>query len=287
MRIALVTDSHLAPGADAFNDNWLAVRDAIARLDADLTVHLGDITVDGHADPTQFDHACDLSQNWPTPISFLPGNHDIGDNPPGPGLPSKEPLDEARIADFHAAFGPDYWLSESDAWLVIGLNAQLYGTGTVSEADQDAWLDEVLSGHGGRRIALMLHKPLFQNQPDDAAPHIRYVPLAQRRRLLERFRDTGLEIVLSGHTHQYRDRVVDGVRHLWVPSTAFYLPDAIQERVGEKVLGLGALELSEDGHRFDLVCADGMARNNILDFPVYPEIAAARARLGMEPLPAE
>ena len=44
--------------------------------------------------------------------------------------------------------------------------------------------------------------------------------------------------VLSGHRHQHLDRVIGGVRHVWLPSTAFYLPDSIQDRLGDKVTGL-------------------------------------------------
>lgn len=45
----------------------------------------------------------------------------------------------------------------------------------------------------------------------------------------------GTRTVVSGHAHQYRDLTGEGVRHVWVPSTAFYLPDEIQGRVGAKV----------------------------------------------------
>jgi len=43
MRIALVSDSHLAPSADAFNENWQAIKRYVAGADIDLTIHLGDI----------------------------------------------------------------------------------------------------------------------------------------------------------------------------------------------------------------------------------------------------
>ena len=36
MRIAVVTDSHLAPRAGAFNDNWRAVRAFVAAKAPDL-----------------------------------------------------------------------------------------------------------------------------------------------------------------------------------------------------------------------------------------------------------
>jgi hypothetical protein len=78
-----------------------------------------------------------------------------------------------------------------------------------------------------------------------------------------------LRIVLSGHVHQYLDHVVDGVRHIWIPSTAFFFRDSIQEPVGEKVTGLGLLELNGEGYRFDLVCPDCLVRNNVVEQPFY------------------
>jgi 3',5'-cyclic AMP phosphodiesterase CpdA len=280
MKIALVADSHLAPDAHAFNRNWAAVGTYVQATNADLTVHLGDITVDGLADAAQFTHARAISANWPTAIRYLPGNHDIGDNPPGPEVAPTHPLDRGRIRDFRAAFGPDYWAFDADGWRVIGLNAQLFGTETGGETEQWAWLTDVVAESRARPVILLLHKPLFQDTPTDEPPHHRYVPAVPRRHLLDRLSDVSLRAVISGHTHQYRDRTVAGVRHIWVPSTAYYLPDEIQARVGEKVIGLGVLELSPGTYRFHLVCPDGAERNSALDHPVYPElIAAARTRL--------
>ena len=47
-------------------------------------------------DATQFDWAREECGAWPTPLRFLPGNHDIGDNPPGIGVPAKDPLDHVK-----------------------------------------------------------------------------------------------------------------------------------------------------------------------------------------------
>ncbi len=277
MRIALVADSHLSPAATAFNENWRAAGRYIAEAAVDLTVHLGDITVDGATDVTQFEHARTLSLDWPTEIRYLPGNHDIGDNPPGPGVPAKQLLNLARLREFRSTLGDDYWTMVTDNWCVISLNAQLFGTATPEEEEQWQWLTQTLAGNKSLRTVLMLHKPLFQNSPDDVAPHIRYVPLLQRRRLFDLFAGHALKLVLCGHTHQYLDRTIEGVRHIWLPSTAFYLPDTLQERVGEKVIGLGVLDLNADGYRFSLVCADGMGRHNIVDHPVYPGVRAVAA----------
>src|SRR5215471_2752714 len=83
MRIAVVTDSHLSPTAPACNANWAAVKDYVARARVDLTVHLGDITLDAPTDHSLPGFARALCDSWPSPWRFLPGNHDVGDNPPG------------------------------------------------------------------------------------------------------------------------------------------------------------------------------------------------------------
>jgi 3',5'-cyclic AMP phosphodiesterase CpdA len=272
MRITIVTDSHLALSAPACNANWRAVREYGAWSASDLTVHLGDITLDAVTDRSQLESVRAMCEPWPTSLRFLPGNHDVGDNPPGPEHPAQQPLEPGLIERFRTVYGPDYWSMAVDRWFVIGLNAQLFGSDCRLEEDQWRWFGECVQEAGRRPVVLMLHKPLFQNTCEDVTPHIRYVPLEPRRRLLHLVASLDLRIVLSGHVHQYLDRTVDGVRHIWVPSTAFFLPDSIQERVGEKVAGLGLLELSNQGYKFDLVCPDGVARNDLLEQPFYGKL---------------
>jgi hypothetical protein len=91
----------------------------------------------------------------------------------------------------------------------------------------------------------MLHKPLFLYGPQDDEPHVRYIPEAPRRRLLALLRCHELGFILSGHAHQSRRLVRDGVEHRWAPSTAFCLPDGMQERIGDKEVGVLTLTLSE------------------------------------------
>jgi 3',5'-cyclic AMP phosphodiesterase CpdA len=79
MRIALIADSHLSPRAPECVANWHAAGCAVERLSPDLTVHLGDISLDGQTHPDELGFAAELVQRWPTEMRCLPGNHDIGD----------------------------------------------------------------------------------------------------------------------------------------------------------------------------------------------------------------
>lgn len=269
MRITLVTDSHLATIAPVCNANWQAVHEYVARCGADLTVHLGDIALDAPTDASQLEAARRMCDMWPSAIRFVPGNHDIGDNPPAPDVPAKHGLDRRLLEKYRGTFGPDFWTADADSWLIIGLNAQLFGSGSDAEAAQWRWLEERVDDAGARPVILMQHKPLFQRTRDDAVPHIRYVPLEPRRKLLRMLARLNLRIVFSGHAHQYLDRTFDGIRHIWMPSTAFIIPDTEQERVGEKVTGLGLLEIDGDSCKFDLVCPQGVIRNSLLEQPFY------------------
>jgi len=280
MRIALVSDTHLAARAAVCLDNWRVVRAWIQRARPDLVVHLGDITVDGASDAVELRDAVDAFAGLDVPLRFLPGNHDIGDNPIAPDVPPEHPLDLARLEEYRTLFGPDRWSLHAGDWQLIGLNAQLLGTGTAEEEQQFAWLEHEIS-LGTGPLGLMLHKPLFRDGPRENEPHIRYVPRTPRDRLLAIVGPRELRFVASGHTHQSRRHVCAGVEHRWVPSTAFCLPDGMQERIGEKEVGLLMLMLDGTRHRFVVARPEGLRRNNILDHPeLYPGVAELRAALG-------
>jgi 3',5'-cyclic AMP phosphodiesterase CpdA len=264
MRIALIADSHLSPHSPECVANWHAAARAVQRLAPGMTVHLGDITWDGQTDSDQLTFASDLVQRWPTPMRCLPGNHDVGD---GSG---EAPLDDALLATYERAFGPDRWSMTCDGWQLLGINAQLLGSGTPREQVQSQWIDELAANTSADiRTALFLHRPLARVRADDPKNRGRYVPPAARERLLGGPLKRTLRIVVSGHTHQHLDITDAGVRHVWMPSSAFVLPDAMQPRVGEKPVGVGLLDLDGDTMHFDLWCPDGMLRHDLSRLPAF------------------
>lgn len=280
MKIALVSDTHFKQGARAIDENWSAVRAWIASASPDLVVHLGDITADGANDPAQLDYAAEILAGLGRPARFLPGNHDIGDNPEAPGIPSEDPVTLERLARYRGLFGPDCWSFDTAAWRIIGLDAVLFGTGGPEEAGQMTWLAAELDRWSGP-VGLMLHKPLFRTGRTDWEVHGRYVPFREREALCDLLAKSDLRFVVSGHVHQTRRFDVDGVEHVWAPSTAFCVPDALQERIGEKMVGMMMLRLGCDRHEFEFLAPAGLMRHNLLDLPdLYPQVSAIRARLG-------
>jgi len=266
MRIALVADSHLAARAPECVANWRHAGSAAAAWQAELAIHLGDISLDGQAAPDELAFAAGLIAQWPTPMRCVPGNHDMGI---GCG---EQPIDDHKLAACEAAFGPGGWATSVDAWRLIGLNAQLLGSGSDAEERQWRWLERHVLSESAAHTALFLHRPLVRPAHDERMKTGRYVPDAARERLLGGPLRATLRAVFSGHVHQALDREVDGVRHVWLPSTGFVLPDAIQPRVGEKLVGLGLLELDGPRLRYDLLCPDGMRRHDAAGLSFWGEL---------------
>ncbi len=272
MRIALVADTHLSSRSPECVANWHAARRAVKRIGADLTVHLGDITLDGQSRRDELAFAARLMQHWPTELKCVPGNHDLGD---GCG---EVPLDERLLTAYGEAFGPDRWVVETGSWRLFGINAQLLESGTPQEHALWAWLaEQTAAASGFEHSALFLHRPLLQQESGDAPRKGRYVGSAATRRLLQGPLRPTLRVVVSGHTHQYRDASIDAVRHLWMPSTAFILPDEMQVRIGEKLVGIGLLDLGESAARFDLWCPDGMTRHEVGELRHFRALSANAA----------
>jgi predicted phosphodiesterase len=258
MRIALVADTHLSVRSPECVANWHAARRAVGRLGADLTVHLGDITLDGQTHAEELAFASRLMQQWPTEMKCVPGNHDLGD---GSG---EMPLDDRLLRAYGNVFGPDHWVIKKGDWKLLGINAQVLGTDSAQEAALWEWIaEQARPAPDHAHTALFLHRPVSRPQSGELARKGRYVRSGATERLLKGPLQPTLRLVASGHTHQYLDTTIEDVRHLWMPSTAFILPDDMQSRIGEKLVGIGLLELSEGTARFDLWCPDGMTRHDV------------------------
>lgn len=276
MKIALISDTHFASVAKDFVANGRAACAWVDEIGADLTVHLGDITADGVIAPEHFSTASEVLSALKTPLKLLPGNHDVGDNPRPAASPVREPILNAEaLALYRRTFGADHWSFQEGAWTALGLNAQLFGLGDLEEATQLAWLDQALASARGP-IGLMLHKPLFRTAPDDGDAHHRYIPPRSRPALFKLLEGKDLRFVVSGHTHQARRYMYAGVEHVWAPSTAFTIPDRLQERIGEKTVGVMTLHLEPDGHRFEIFRPIGVNQHDLGDYAdVYPRLAQA------------
>ncbi len=272
MRIALVSDSHLSARAPECVSNWHAARCAIEQLAPDVTVHLGDITLDGQVRSEELTFARDLLHAWPTHLRCLPGNHDMGD------ASGDLPLDARLLGAYREVFGQDRWMVETGGWKLLGINAQLLGTDSDEESALWDWIDQQTRPTKRHvHTGLFLHRPLFRPLPGENTRKGRYVCREATERLLDGPLKSTLRLVASGHTHQFHDVSDAGVRHLWIPSTAFVLPDDMQARVGEKVVGIGLIHLNDQEASFDLWCPNGLIRHDLPNLQFFRGMSVSAA----------
>jgi 3',5'-cyclic AMP phosphodiesterase CpdA len=259
-RLTQISDTHLARNRQSLIGNFHRVSEYIDATRPDLVINSGDLTFDAptHRDDLAF--AKTLHDALPVACRYLPGNHDVGDNPTAVGPVPSQPTTEEDLKTYRSVFCEDYWRFEATGWYFIGLDSQVMNTGLASEAEQFDWLASELAGAKGKPVALFLHKPLFLNAPDDpelAASAIRYVPMPARSRLLEMLRAVDLRLIASGHVHQRRDFTHAHTRHIWAPSTGFIIPNRVQEVIGTKEVGLVEYRFQPDSFEVRHVRAPG------------------------------
>jgi 3',5'-cyclic AMP phosphodiesterase CpdA len=259
-RLTQISDPHLARRQPKLTENFHRVSEYIDATRPDLVINSGDLAFDGpdHRDDLEF--AKTLHDALPVTCRYLPGNHDVGDNPTKASPPPSQPVTEASQQAFLSIFGEDRWRFEAAGWCFIGLNSLVMNTGLASEAEQFDWLASQLSGINGKPLALFLHKPLYLNAPHDpelAATSIRYIPQPSRARLVEMFDAVDLRLVASGHVHQRRDFTREHIRHVWAPSSGFIIPDRVQEVIGIKEVGLVEYRFQPDAFEVRHVRAPG------------------------------
>jgi 3',5'-cyclic AMP phosphodiesterase CpdA len=268
-RLTQISDTHLARRLKLLTDNFARLSEYIDATRPDLVINSGDVAFDGPSAPDDLEFARTLHDALPVSCRYLPGNHDIGDNPTQIFPTPKQAVTEKDRRAFISVLGDDRWRFDAAGWCFVGLNSLVMNSGLVSEAEQFDWLACELASANGKPVALFLHKPLFLNAPDDPeleATAIRYVPMPARRRLVEMLRNVNLRLVASGHVHQRRDFTHRGVRHVWAPSAGFVIPDRMQDVIGVKEVGLVEYRFQSDGFEVRHVRAPGQADVWLDDF---------------------
>jgi 3',5'-cyclic AMP phosphodiesterase CpdA len=265
-RVIVLTDTHLSVRNAPAHAQLDVVIDHVASERYDAVVHLGDVCVDAPGHPDELMDARGALGRLPMPLHVIPGNHDVGDGR-YPTVDPDDVVDEARLARYGAVFGADRWRVDFGSWTVLGVDAQLFGSGLAADDEQWAWLDEELALASGerRRVVLCSHKPVRALEDHaragrDGRDAMWYVPLAAELRLAAACAPHGpVEVVLSGHVHQSRRTVVDGCVHVWVPSAWGYLPDDVQPTFGAKEVAVAIVSLPESGSAaIDLVRVPGL-----------------------------
>lgn len=228
-RLIQVTDCHLLtdPNATLCHINtYQTLKNMLSHLvkePHDALVFTGDLAQDEVA--STYQHYLDLTQHWPAPIYWLPGNHD---HPPSmEDVLCTEPWHTTK----HVDFGP---------WRIILLNSHWphHIEGQLSDAELQR-LTALLDEHDGPVLLFMHH-------------HLTYTEmgLANTAEFLNRLApyQGRIQAIISGHVHAENDGHFEGFRHLTTPSTCFQF-----KMIGDKVTmdtpppGYRVMTLHDDG----------------------------------------
>jgi 3',5'-cyclic AMP phosphodiesterase CpdA len=139
-RLTQISDTHLARRLTKLTDNFHSLSEYIDATRPNLVVNSGDVAFDGPTSRNDLDFARSLHDALPVACRYLPGNHDIGDNPTQTGPVPSQPVTEKDRQAFVALFGDDRWRFEAAGWCFIGVNSLVMNSGLAHEAEQFDWL---------------------------------------------------------------------------------------------------------------------------------------------------
>src|SRR6201986_4081917 len=122
-RLTQISDTHLARRLSLLTANFEGIAEHIDATPPDLVVNSGDIGFDGPTAPEDLEFARSLHDALPVACRYLPGNHDIGDNPTQTGPVPTQPVEEKNRQSFISVFGEDRWRFEAGGLSLIGLHS--------------------------------------------------------------------------------------------------------------------------------------------------------------------
>jgi 3',5'-cyclic AMP phosphodiesterase CpdA len=82
-RIVVLSDIHLSPTHGFFWENWCVAREFANATKADAVIVNGDLAINGPDSDAEIAFAATALASLRMRVMALPGNHDVGDEPPG------------------------------------------------------------------------------------------------------------------------------------------------------------------------------------------------------------
>ncbi len=235
LSFGIITDTHVRspegdlsspyPVNDKANDRARFACKLLAAQDPDFVIHLGDM-VNPLPAMSSYDPACAEALRIFEPLKpklhFVSGNHDVGDKPM-PGSPAAIVNAEA-MASYSSWFGEHWYSFDVEKLRIVVINSSLINTGSHAETEQNAWLESILTQSDNFRIILFSHYPLFvhdQFEPE----HYDNIAEPGRSTLLNKIRNSSVDIVFSGHVHHFFYNQVDRTQFFILPGTSFTRQD--------------------------------------------------------------
>ncbi|RLP77961.1 hypothetical protein D9V32_01115 [Mycetocola tolaasinivorans] len=229
-----VSDPHLGHSggdqrAHQAETAWASLHAEVARNRPDLVVITGDLVVDDPDDRADRALAHARISALEAPAYVVPGNHDVGDHTTRSGLPVDwhgSRVSDARVDAWEATWGPGHWLREHDDWVLLGINAQVLGSGLAAEARQWEWLELVaLPAVSGRPLLVFSHESLdTRPETEGTVDSWMSIPTEASRRLWAMLEPHRPIAVCAGHTHRHLEWTHGCARGITAPSLSGAIP---------------------------------------------------------------
>ena len=248
-----ISDTHLSLRAPEHEPAWHEAAAYIRARQPGLVIHTGDIVQDETSEDDRR-HALAKLRSLGVDWAAIPGNHDVGDGPPGATT-----ISAGLLKRFEETYGVAHWTRSFGSWTVIGVNAMLFGTETPEEDAEWRWLEGQLAEAGDRSAMVCVHKPPFLIHPDEAQIGGATIPTEARRRFWSLVRKARIRLVACGHRHEYRVLQRDGAVVVWAPTTSALEEETPPIPSNGCAAGLVEYVLSGDTLLHRLVALDGTA----------------------------
>lgn len=234
VRILQLSDTHLSPRTHRFHENNEMMIEVLKASDHDLIIHTGDISLDGIRFEEDYPFCREFLSRAGKTIHYLPGNHDVGDNPrlSQPETVMGSAISPARLDRYRRYYGDDKWVIDSGNWRLLGINSLRIGSGLDGEQQQYEWIESQLATLDDRHLALFTHQPLFVDTPDNTELTYWTVDPVGREKLVELIRHPRLRLIASGHLHQQRSRSYGNIQLEWCSSIAFTTREELVPEMG-------------------------------------------------------
>lgn len=222
------------------------------RLHPDFVVVCGDLTnrTGDEAEITAYKQM--LRKLDPTiPVYNVPGNHDVGNLP----TPS-------TLADYRAAYGPDYYSFHYGNVLGIVLDSNLIRSPDhVPEETkkQKSWLRDTLSHIApDQQVIIFQHIPYFLKDAQEKDDYFN-IPLAIRAKYLDLLNANHVHLVFAGHYHRLAGGS-DG-------SLTEVVTGAVGMPIGNSSSGFRLVQLGPSGMKTEWYCLGNIPNRIERDLP--------------------
>jgi predicted phosphodiesterase len=250
--------------------NWQCAARQIREINPDLVIVPGDVTRDGSLHRFELEEMKADFDGFPFPFHVVAGNMDTGNKHAqvdGRSSPGRTPdpdlnVTSEQLQQFASVFGPLWWSFDHKGVRFSGVTDMIVNSGLPEEEAFWAWAEEQRQRPHATHHVWITHYPLFLDDPDEADWDIEnrdqymdwYFSIDQpgRGKLLQLIKDTGGDIVFSGHVHCYKETVVDGIRFIIAPAIcAVQWPDRWPD--GQGILGIMRCDVTDDGIETTLI----------------------------------